>query len=254
MNGTFMGKYLDGRRVCQLRVETPSLRGGITMVMDANENIFSVGDESGSAGPAQDPYAQFCDAYLEPVILRRKWELVIDEVGPQNSNVFEFPLFNQAFCDMAIGLAEERNAWMTDRHRAYPAVDVELGSLGIGEMYTRVIHDFVAPIAKSIWSLEGGWVDQPYAENFMIRYRKEDQNHLYLHHDWSHWTMGVRLNGEFEGGGTYFQRLGMTMTPKRNGNAFIHPGMVTHRHGARPVWDGTRYILISFIRAAQNAL
>ena len=222
--------------------------------MDANENIFSVGDESGSAGPAQDPYAQFCDAYLEPVILRREWELVIDEVGPQHSNVFEFPLFNQAFCDMVIGLAEERNAWMTDRHRAYPAVDVELGSLGIGEMYTRVIHDFVAPIAKSIWSLEGDWVDQPYAENFMIRYRKEDQNHLYLHHDWSHWTMGVRLNGEFEGGGTYFQRLGMTMTPKRNGNAFIHPGMVTHRHGARPVWDGTRYILISFIRAAQNAL
>lgn len=224
------------------------------MVMDANENIFSVGDESGSAGPAQDPYAQFCDAYLEPVILRREWELVIDEVGPQHSNVFEFPLFNQAFCDMVIGLAEERNAWMTDRHRAYPAVDVELGSLGIGEMYTRIIHDFVAPIAKSIWSLEGDWVDQPYAENFMIRYRKEDQNHLYLHHDWSHWTMGVRLNGEFEGGGTYFQRLGMTMTPKRNGNAFIHPGMVTHRHGARPVWDGTRYILISFIRAAQNAL
>lgn len=224
------------------------------MVMDANENIFSVGDESGSAGPAQDPYAQFCEAYLEPVILRREWELVIDEVGPQHSNVFEFPLFNQAFCDMVIGLAEERNAWMTDRHRAYPAVDVELGSLGIGEMYTRVIHDFVAPIAKSIWSLEGDWVDQPYAENFMIRYRKEDQNHLYLHHDWSHWTMGVRLNGEFEGGGTYFQRLGMTMTPKRNGNAFIHPGMVTHRHGARPVWDGTRYILISFIRAAQNAL
>ena len=254
MNGTFMGKYLDGRRVCQLRVETPSLRGSIMMVMDANENIFSVGDESGSAGPAQDPYAQFCDAYLEPVILRREWELVIDEVGPQHSNVFEFPLFNQAFCDMVIGLAEERNAWMTDRHRAYPAVDVELGSLGIGEMYTRIIHDFVAPIAKSIWSLEGDWVDQPYAENFMIRYRKEDQNHLYLHHDWSHWTMGVRLNGEFEGGGTYFQRLGMTMTPKRNGNAFIHPGMVTHRHGARPVWDGTRYILISFIRAAQNAL
>jgi len=249
-----MGKYLDGRRVWQLRVETPSLRGSIMMVMDANENIFSVGDESGSAGPAQDPYAQFCDAYLEPVILRREWELVIDEVGPQHSNVFEFPLFNQAFCDMLIGLAEERNAWMTDRHRAYPAVDVELGSLGIGEMYTRIIHDFVAPIAKSIWSLEGDWVDQPYAENFMIRYRREDQNHLYLHHDWSHWTMGVRLNGEFEGGGTYFQRLGMTMTPKRNGNAFIHPGMVTHRHGARQVWDGTRYILISFMRAGQDTL
>lgn len=222
--------------------------------MDANENIFSVGDEAGLPVPAQDPYAQFCDAYLEPVILRREWELVVDEVGPQHSNVFEFPLFNQAFCDMVIGLAEERNAWMTDRHRAYPAVDVELGSLDIGEMYTRVIHDFVSPIAKSIWSLEGDWVDQPYAENFMIRYRKEDQNHLYLHHDWSHWTMGVRLNGEFEGGGTYFQRLGMTMTPKRNGNAFIHPGMVTHRHGARPVWDGTRYILISFMRAGQDTL
>ncbi len=136
MNGTFMGKYLGGRRVWQLRVETPSLRGGIMMVMDANENIFSVGDGAGSAGPAQDAYAQFCDVYLEPVILRREWELVVDEVGPRHSNVFEFPLFNQAFCDMVIGLAEERNAWMTDRHRAYPAVDVELGSLGIGDVHS----------------------------------------------------------------------------------------------------------------------
>ena len=78
------------------------------VVMDTNENIFSVGDEPQHlGGPDQDPYALFCETYLEPVILRREWELVVDEVGPQHSNIFEFPLFNQAFCDMVIGLAEE---------------------------------------------------------------------------------------------------------------------------------------------------
>lgn len=223
--------------------------------MDANENIFSVGEfiES-SGGSAQDPYELFCETYLEPVILRRDWELVIDEIGPPNSNVFEFPLFNQAFCDMVIGLAEEKNLWVRNRHTAYPAVDVVLRELGIGEMYTRVIHDFVAPIAKSIWNLEGGWVDEPYDETFLIRYRPEEQGSLSLHHDFSHYTMGVRLNGEFEGGGTYFQKLKTTIKPTRNGNAFIHPGMVTHRHGARPVWSGTRYILISFLRDTHGSL
>ena len=223
--------------------------------MDANENIFSVGDTNPSTpGPTQDAYALFCETYLEPVILRREWDLVVDEVGGPNSNIFEFPLVTQAFCDMVIGLAEEKNVWMTDRHQAYPAVDVELGPLGIEEMYSRVIHDFVAPIAKELWKLEGDWVDNPFAENFLIRYRPEDQSHLYLHHDFSHWTMGVRLNDDFEGGGTFFQRLGKTIIPTRNGNAFIHPGMVTHRHGARPIWSGQRYILISFIRSSRGSL
>jgi hypothetical protein len=225
------------------------------MVMDVNENIFSVGDETqNTGGPDQDPYALFCETYLEPVILRREWELVVDEVGPQHSNIFEFPLFNQAFCDMVIGMAEEKDLWVRDRHSAYPAVDVGTHALGIGEMYTRIIHDFVAPIAKAIWKLEGHWVEAPYDETFLIRYRPEEQNHLYLHHDFSHYTMGVRLNGDFEGGGTYFQSLGMTMKPNRNGNAFIHPGMITHRHGARPVWSGTRYILISFLRDSHGSL
>jgi len=32
----------------------------------------------------------------------------------------------------------------------------------------------------------------------------------------------------------------------------LHPGMVTHRHGARPITMGKRYIIVSFIRTGDN--
>lgn len=222
-----------------------------------DELIFSVGDSASSTSQnlSVSSYEEFVSRFVHGVIQRGEWELVLDELPPLNSNLFEFPLFNQDFCDWIIALAEERNVWIRDRHQNYPAVDFDLNALGVvGEWYTRCVQDYVAPIAKKIWGLEGDWVDKPYSENFMIRYRPEDQSSLYLHHDFSHYTMGVRLNDDYEGGGTYFQRLGKTLIPQRNGNAFLHPGMVTHRHGARPIFSGQRYILVSFVRAGQNSL
>jgi hypothetical protein len=222
--------------------------------MPLDENIFSVGDASEERRDEMR-YEDFVSRFVHDVIRRGEWELVVDELEPLNSNLFEFPLFNEDFCTWIIVEAERQSHWIHNRHQNYPAVDFELSAMGwVGEHYTRVLQDYVAPIAKKIWGLEGDWVDKPYCENFMIRYRPEDQSSLYLHHDFSHYTVGVRLNGEFEGGGTYFQRLGKTLTPVRNGNAFLHPGMITHRHGARPIFSGKRYILVSFVRAGQNSL
>ena len=186
--------------------------------------------------------------YIDKVIAKGEYDLLVDEIGPRYSNIFEFPLFTQLFCDELIAMAEAENKWTEGRHEFYPTNDVLLNELGLGDIYKRVIREIVTPLATHIWKLEGAWLANPSEETFMIKYSMDKQGHLSLHHDHSYFTCGVRLNDEFEGGGTYFPKYGVCVTPKRNGNAFIHPGAITHKHGARPIHAGLRYIIVSFIR------
>jgi GR25 family glycosyltransferase involved in LPS biosynthesis len=208
----------------------------------------------------QQPYFEILDAsdwnawkakYIDKIIARGEYDLLVDEVGPRFSNIFEFPLFTQKFCDDVIALAETKNMWTEGRHEFYPTNDVLLNELGLGDIYKRVLREIVTPLATHVWQLEGAWLKNPFSEDFMIKYSMDKQGHLSLHHDYSYFTCGVKLNDEFEGGGTYFPRYGVCMTPKRNGNAFIHPGAISHKHGARPIHSGIRYIIVSFIRQHQ---
>lgn len=183
--------------------------------------------------------------YISPVMIQKDFELMVDELGP---NIVEFPLFTDRFCEEFIQLAETKGEWTMGRHEFYPTNDMLMETLGIKHIYTRVIQEFVAPLATWYWTLEGqGW-DNVQDESFVIRYRPDKQGQLSVHHDYSSYTIGVKLNDEFEGGGTFFPKYGVNAIPKRNGNAFLHPGMITHRHGGRPVYSGTRYIAVSFIR------
>lgn len=190
-------------------------------------------------------WSAWCEKYITPVMIQGDYELMTEELG---HNIVEFPLFTDRFCEELIQLAETRGEWTMGRHEFYPTNDMLMEVLGMKEIYTRVIRQFVAPLATWYWTLEGqGW-DTVEDETFIIRYRADRQGQLSVHHDYSSYTIGVKLNDEFEGGGTFFPKYGVNAMPKRNGNAFLHPGMITHRHGGRPVYSGTRYIAVSFIR------
>lgn len=187
----------------------------------------------------------WCQKYITPVMLQHDYELMTDELGP---NIVEFPLFTNRFCEELIQLAETNGEWTVGRHEFYPTNDMLMEHLGIKDIYTRVIREFVAPLATWYFTLEGeGW-DTVVDETFIIRYKPDLQGQLSVHHDYSSYTIGVKLNDEFEGGGTFFPKYGVNALPKRIGSAFLHPGMITHRHGGRPVYSGTRYINVSFIK------
>ena len=183
--------------------------------------------------------------YINPAIARGEHELMIDELGP---SVIEFSLFTTKFCEEMIQLSETKGVWTEGRHEFYPTNDMLMEVIGMKQIYSRVIKDFVAPLATWFWTLEGqGW-DNMQDETFIIRYKADKQGHLSLHHDHSQYTLAVKLNDEFEGGGTYFPMYKLLANPKRIGNAILHPGLVSHRHGGRPVLSGTRYINVSFIK------
>lgn len=189
-------------------------------------------------------WEEWCSKYINPLVRNKEYELVTDEVI---SNVLEFPLFTKRFCDELIQLAETNGNWTKDRHKYYPTTDMLVDNLQMNKIYNRVINEFVVPLGAWFWVLEGNEWTNNSDETFIIKYVPEEQAHLSLHHDFSKLTCVVKLNDDFSGGGTYFSQYKKLLQPKNIGNAVLHPGQITHRHGARPVTAGVRYVAVSFI-------
>jgi len=189
-----------------------------------------------------DNWEEWCDKYINPHIRQGQWRLMTDEIGP---NVIEFPLFTEKFCDEIVALAE-KNEWKTDRHTFYPTTDQTMESLGMQEIYQRVLEQFVYPIWIEFWELTGNSYKIMKGENFIVKYDTINQGSLNLHHDSSIITMNLRLNDEFKGGGTFLPKYKLTIQPRQKGYVMCHPGSITHLHGGRPVIEGTRYILVTF--------
>ena len=202
----------------------------------------------------EQPYFEILDTvdwaawkakYVNPSMLKGEYDLMVDDMG---HNVYEFPLFTEKFCKEAVALSEALDKWTIDRHEFYPTNDVLLQDIGLQDAYHQVLKEVVYPLCIHLWTLEGkGW-DSMFSENFLARYTTDRQSHLSLHHDFSHITMVVKLNDEFDGGGTWFPKYNLLSNPERVGVATLHPGMVTHLHGARPIYAGKRYICVSFMR------
>ena len=187
----------------------------------------------------------WCDRYISPQIRNAEYDLMVDEPCP---HVYVFPFFNKRFCKELIKLGEQHE-WTHDRHKFYPTTDNLLEVLGMDHIYNRLINEFVRPLAIDRFKLEGKSWDVLRDESFIIKYPHDEQAHLSLHHDASSITTLVNLNpGEFEGGGTYFEKYKCNVNPKEYGVMTLHPGNITHKHGARPTTRGTRYVVVSFIK------
>lgn len=190
-------------------------------------------------------WAEWKSKYVNQTISNGEYDLMVDDLG---DNIYEFQLFTEKFCKEAIALAETKNKWTVGRHKFYPTNDVLLQEIGLSVIYSRVLKEVVYPICIHLWKLEGSGWDTMFSENFIARYATDRQSHLSLHHDFSHITTVVKLNDEFEGGGTWFPKYKVLSNPERVGVATLHPGLITHQHGARPIYSGTRYVCVSFMR------
>jgi len=190
-------------------------------------------------------WGEWVKKYINPLIINKEYDLIIDEPAP---HIFTFPFFTELFCKEMIELSEKFQ-WTTDRHEFYPTTDNLLQVLGMDKIYNKLINEFVRPLAIDRYGLEGSSWSFLRDESFIIKYPHTQQSHLSLHHDHASITTLVNLNpGEFEGGGTYFPKFKCLVNPKEVGVMTLHPSNITHKHGARPVTKGTRYVIVSFIK------
>lgn len=185
--------------------------------------------------------------FLQPGVITKEWGLLYDE---PIDGVICLPFFNDLFCRFIAEEAEHLNEWTVDRHEFYPTTDILVEKIGFNDIFNDLLREFVMPMSIHHFGLEGeGW-DAMRAENFLARYQPEAQGHLAIHHDASDLSALINLSQpdvDFTGGGTWFHRQRKLYRPMK-GSLSIHPGNITHKHGARPVLTGKRYIMVSFMK------
>ena len=187
--------------------------------------------------------------YISPVIRTKEWELIADEVGEKgHTHIFNTQFFNKNFCKEIIEAAEASDKWTHKRHEFYPTTDMLIETIGMDKIYEALLNEYIYPWAIDVWGLEGKVWEGLSSESFIIKYIPDQQAHLSFHHDHSLITSLVTLNNEFEGGGTMFKRQKLCVKGEV-GAVSLHPGNITHKHGARPITSGLRYVIVSFINS-----
>ena len=83
---------------------------------------------------------------------------------------------------------------------------------------------------------------------FVVRYDAVGQDRLATHTDDSELSFNLLLSHprDFGGGGTSFEAAAETVRPQQ-GEMLSHFGRV--RHAGEPTTEGTRYVLVGFVRA-----
>lgn len=191
----------------------------------------------------------WADKFLSPSIKTKEWDLITDEIDPKGfSNIFLTPFFTEEFCKEIIEEAENSKRWTRKRHEFYPTTDMLIETIGMDKIYEEVLKEYLYPMAIGLWDLEGKTWKALESESFIIKYIPNEQAHLSFHHDSSLFTGLVTLNDGFEGGGTMFKRQ-KTCVRQPIGTMALHPGNITHKHGARPITSGLRYVIVSFVNS-----
>eukprot|EP00049_Salpingoeca_infusionum_P017598 m.353590 g.353590 ORF g.353590 m.353590 type:complete len:838 (-) comp16804_c0_seq1:1424-3937(-) len=194
------------------------------------------------------------DTYLHPEYNGTKH---LEFVQGRCWDIYNFPLFTEAFCQQLIDSAENFGQWSggqkyDDRikggYEPVPTRDIHFNQFGFGQVWKMVLRRYVAPVVETQWV--GYKLDGRETLDFIVKYQPEGQPFLRPHHDASTFSLNVALNRigiDFEGGGTRFARQNCTVLSNSMGHALVHPGRLTHQHEGLYVTKGTRYIIVSFV-------
>lgn len=186
------------------------------------------------------------DNDLNPCIVDHEFDLIKDQ---PLDGVLHFNYTTKDWCEKVIAAAEANGIWTKERHESYPTHDMLLVDLDkdINQNYVNALDNHIKPMLIDEFTLEGEIADCDWVyECFIAKYSPTEQPRLSLHHDSAIFASVLVLNEDFEGGGTYFSRQ-KKLVKGKTGEMTVHPGQITHRHGGRPVTEGTRYILVTFI-------
>jgi hypothetical protein len=195
--------------------------------------------------------------YIHPNILDiPNLSLAVEEhkINNVGTDIYVVPVFSETFCNEICYLTQtfDEEKWTNARHANYPTNDMLLDDVGLGEVYRNVVYNFLIPIALQLYRMPHDTTEEKvlrndfWSEDFLVRYLPYKQKALGIHHDNSYFTYNIVLNNNFVGGGTYYEKHEITLSPPP-GYAVLAPGLVTHKHGARPITSGERYMMVSFI-------
>tara|TARA_R100000008_G_scaffold54805_1_gene33517 strand:- start:644 stop:1285 length:642 start_codon:yes stop_codon:yes gene_type:complete len=185
----------------------------------------------------------------------KEWNLLLQ---PIDLYMYEIPFVTKEWCSYIIDEANKLNKWTDhtlprslreDRNKNYPTYDILLEDIDkdTNDIYCQMLQEYMVDSMKWFYKITDNIWDDLKFENFIVKYTPDKQQYLSVHHDHSLISTMLTLNdkSEFQGGGTWFQRQNYLHFGEV-GHLSVHPSNITHKHGARPVTSGSRYVLITF--------
>ncbi|KAH9102912.1 hypothetical protein AeMF1_020627 [Aphanomyces euteiches] len=145
------------------------------------------------------------------------------------------------------------SGWQTKRHTAYPTTDLPSYCLPQIDVWVKdTLNSRLFPAIRAAYDLTES-TQLSFRDLFYVKYEAAGpsvQNDLGLHCDGSILSFNILLNDaqSFQGGGTYFEATQSTVKIQQ-GQAVVHSGRVMH--GAAPVLDGKRLILVGFLNVRE---
>lgn len=232
---------------------------GIFMYVENNKEYGYIHEEV-NIYSLHDNKAAWEQKYLHPEYLANKKNLKELRCTEPITDLFNFPIFSDAFCEELIEECEKKNEWSKGGMQAYedkrlggienvPTVDTHLNQIGFEKQWETILMDYVRPMVRHLYY--GHSIKRTHLA-FVVRYLPEEQCELKPHHDSSIVTLNIALNRgggvDYEGGGSYFIKQDHTSIDQEIGTCNTHPGRLSHYHSGLKTTGGKRYILVVFTR------
>ncbi|KAI9505819.1 hypothetical protein BX070DRAFT_220828 [Coemansia spiralis] len=153
--------------------------------------------------------------------------------------------FGQAFSRAELILI--LTSWTTQRHGAFPTRDVPIKDTSVSSMVFGRLKDMLFPLlAKHTGISADKW---RFRDLFVIGYHEDHQRALELHSDGCLASLTLLMNdtGEFEGGGTYFEKFDLHIK-QEPGDAWIHDAKLSH--SGVSITRGSRIVMVAFMDTA----
>ena len=228
----------------------------VAVVLDHNVRVvdaLAVGDVDVAAASILDLLPRWSDGHVEVAPRLAPVLFVPDALAPERCEQLIERWATEGSVETGVEtIVEGARAEATDvrrkRRRDHTVEDQQL----LREL-TRHIGDRVFPeLAKAFAFSAGGF------EGFKIGcYTAEDRGHFEAHRDnlssaTAHRRFGLtlNLNDDYDGGELRFPEYGPTRYRPAVGEALVFSG--THLHEVLPVQRGRRFVLLSFVLAAQR--
>jgi len=165
--------------------------------------------------------------------------LKYEEVAP---DIYQVDFLNEQFCEFIIASCNQVNTWAPNKHdKRYATHDIHLEK-EVPDIYSIVQPYWdtsVSRLAEFIWQIDGFVL----SDFFALKYSRETQTGLSLHHDDSYITGSVKLNNNYTGGDLYFPRQKFSSADVPVGSLLLFPGKITHPHKCNQLVGGHKYSL-----------
>lgn len=162
------------------------------------------------------------------------------EVAPEILLLKNF--MSKEFCAEIIKQCEDLGDWEPLEGDDYPGQEIRLNRLpSIYSDFEYLYENIIVYIAEKYWKKVSMWGIR---DCFIIKYTKDTQQSLDLHHDHSLVTGSIKLSDNYTGGDLFFPRQNYSNKETNIGDLLIWPGQVTHPHESLILKSGIKHSFV----------